>query len=374
MKRSLTLVLAIIVLCGLFGTWFLLKSRNEKAKEQEEQTEEGTEILNMPEENVSAVSFSISGETCTFSREDGSWKMEGEDHFTGDDEAFASLLGYFDPLRATRTLEEIEDISEYGLDDPVNTFTLITSDGTKTSLVIGNNNEGTGDDYAMIKGEESVVYTISASLKDSVGEDPCDYALEETLPSVLTDSLLRVEIHKDEEETILSKESGSWVLEDTADALDQDAVEDALSALNQISYSDYVTWYCSDPSQYGLDSENRIRIAYVSYTDSALEGQDSSESASEKTDMGETESEKGTESDAEPVSELSFIIGKQDDSGNYYVQREGSDEVHTISASVIDSLYEIDTKNLKETQTDTEAEADADAQAITEADKETYTG
>ena len=346
---------------GLFGTWYFLKTGNEKAEEREEQANAGDEIINMPAEDAAAVSFEIAGETYSFVREEGSWKLDGEEHFTGDEDAFSTLLGHFAPLRANRTLDGIEDISEFGLDEPVNTFTLTGTDGSSTVLLIGDNNEGTGDDYALKADDENTVYTISTALRDSIGEDLIDYAAGETLPSFSSDAVVRVEVQRDTEAYVLAKEEDEWTMEDFPDRLDQEAAEDIISELGYINYRDYVSYYCEDISQYGLDSGYRITITYEDGTDeieeNPAENMEESQTGNVTENMTENETESTEKDMTAGVSVLSLLIGNQDENGDYYVQQEGSREVHTLSGSMIDSFLALDTQGLKEPETEAVSEA-----------------
>ena len=166
---------------------------------------------------------------------------------------------------------------------------------------------------------ETVVYTIDTSLRNAVADALIDYAAGETFPSFSSDVVSLVRVQRDGETYTLKKEEDTWTLEGLEEALDQDAVDEVISKLDYTNYSDYVSYYCEDPSEYGLDTENRIMVNYDD-------------------------------------TEISFAIGSQDESGNYYVQSEGSDEIHTLSETLVSTFLELDAEDLKAEKEESETE------------------
>ena len=65
-------------------------------------------------------------------------------------------------MEADRVLENVDDLTEYGLDSPSNSVTVTTDDGT-TKFNIGDENTSTNQYYIAKDDEDSTVYVVSSS-------------------------------------------------------------------------------------------------------------------------------------------------------------------------------------------------------------------
>ena len=72
-----------------------------------------------------------------------------------------SAASAIEKVEADRVLEDVEDLTEYGLDSPSNTVTVDTADGT-TKLNIGDENTSTNQYYISKDDDDSTVYVVAA--------------------------------------------------------------------------------------------------------------------------------------------------------------------------------------------------------------------
>ena len=359
-KRKVTLTAGAAAVCLLFGAWYILKQANEQNQIREMEEQEGDIIVDAGEMELASITFEIAGEPVTFLSEGEEWTLEGDASFPVNSSRLQSLLSYLEPLTAVRTLENIEDSSEFGMDTPANTFSLTETDRKETILTIGNNNEGTGDDYLMRNEETEVIYTVSASLRTSVSDDLYDYAVSEEIPSFSADDIVKVQVTGEEGTYELQKEEEEWAVSGTEGEPEQEEVENAVSGLEYLSYTDYVDHYCQEEETYGFETGQKITIVYEdssaveaeeeTETEGESEGETEGETEEESEEETEGESEGETEEESEQETEkeseeeteagkqctLTFRIGDQDPEGNYYVQQENSAEVHTLSANILE--------------------------------------
>lgn len=355
-KKGLTLTVSIVCIGCLFGVYALLKAHNVKT-EAEEEAAASKPILELDTENPAAFSFGIGEENIEFEYKDGTWIRTDDDTFPVDGEAIKDVLADLAAVSAVRTLEDVEDISEYGFDNPRNTFIYTDMQGNTTTITIGANNESTGDDYLLVDDGEESVYTISTTLRSSISADVYDYAVSEELPDIREEDIEAVAVNKSEGSYRIYKEGTTWYVEaddGTVLSADKDTVESGLSTLcYSLSYSDFLEHNCTDASAYGIDENAAVfTILY---------------SAQEAETVSETEAPE----DSEDICELTFHIGTVDAFENYYVQKEGSAEVHTISGSVLEDFLKGSAEDWKEEETETETERSTETEHSTETENST---
>lgn len=346
-RKTVTMVAGIIVLLGMTGAYVWLKDYNLKQAEQTEASSEGTEILSIDSSNITKVEFTINHTQVSFIKEEDMWKKSDDEAFPVDESALLSALSELSSLKAVRTLENTADSSEYGLDEPQNTICLTDASGQETEIVIGATNSGTGDDYVMLDGEESVIYTISSALRSSFSDDLYDYAVSEEIPYVQASAVTKISVEHAAESYELYLEDNVWKVVEIVsleaemddveresgekmteaestigygEVVDADAelVNDALADLAGLSYVDYVEHNCETQDEYGITEDGTVLTIYWQ-------------------EKAETESTE-TEAEIYELHTLTFYIGNTDEVGNYYVQQKNSAEIHTIAASVLDQF------------------------------------
>ena len=374
-KKSRTLILGASSLVILSGAYLLLRMYNQNAQEAELAESAQEEILSLDEDTLASVSFEIDGSEVTFLYEDEEWSLENDPEFPVDSTYLMTTLSYLEPLEAVRTLEEVTDTGEYGIDEPQNTITLTDSEGTETILTIGSTNISTGDDYLMLNDDSSTIYTINTSLRDSLHDDLYDYAEGEELPYILSSEISGLSVEKADGSYELLLEDAVWMVQgDGTDAVsaDQDAVDTVISSIAGASYADYLEYNCTSPEDYGLDDPAAVlTILYEEDSETQSESEDASEEASTESDSSASESEEETEAITEEeaaAAQLTLLIGSTDESGDYYVQQDGSTEVHTISYDTLSSLLEKTGEDFEETS---ESETETVSEEETEAAEET---
>jgi len=418
-KKSVKLIAGVAVIFILCGAYFGLKAYNQKTEEAEEEAAAGETILEVDTSTLTAVSFLIDGEETSFTlQEDGSWQKDDDETFPVDGDAILSPLSELSELKSLRTLTEIEDVSEYGFDDPQNLITLTDEDGEVTIVTIGDNNDSTGNDYMLLNEDTATVYTISTDLREGFSDDIYDYAESEELPTLQASAITGISVETaDGESYDLYIEDAVWMVsgvsedtgsenedaeadevdaedaEDTTEADEADAEdaedateadeEDTPSAANEVTakelaagveanadeadtltstlaylaYEDYLEHNCSDFSAYGLE-EPAVTLT-ITYEEEIESDEDETETEAADTEAeSEEESETETEESVETIEKtVTFLIGDTDSNGDYYVRLEGSAQVHTLSSDIVTTLLSYSAYDLiaeEEEETETE--------------------
>lgn len=394
--------MSIVCIGCLFGAYALLKSNNAK-QEAEEEAASNEPILELDIENPASLSFDIGDTNIEFVCEDGTWTRTDDETFPVNGDAIKTVLTDLAAVSAVRALEDAEAISEFGFEEPQNTFVYTDTNGNTTTLTIGANNASTGDDYLLVDNGEESLYTISTTLRSSISSDVYDYASAEELPDIQESDIQAVVVEKADGSYRIYKEGTTWYVEaedgEILDA-DEDTVESEVGSLSySLSYSDFVEHNCEDASVYGIDENSAVfTIQYQQGEDSAETGaeegsteeeteaeesstvntvssteetgaeEDTENSAEEETGVTEDSAAVSSEADAEDTnfSELTFRIGNTDELGNYYVQMDGSKEVHTIYYDTLEVFLDGLAEDWEaETEAETEV-AETETEGVTE--------
>ena len=96
-------------------------SRYQEHKEQIKTSDQI--ILEIPEDSVTALSWTYDGQSLAFHKDDV-WYYDEDETFPVNEDAISALLEGFQSFGVSFIIEEVEDYGQYGLDDPERTITL----------------------------------------------------------------------------------------------------------------------------------------------------------------------------------------------------------------------------------------------------------
>ena len=313
-KKGRALAGGAVLLCALIGVEAALSWQN--SQEETEAETEGVTPLEISADDLTEVTVKNENGTFTLVKDaDGVWSNKEDAQFPLDEDTWTAKLSSLESMTAVRTLEEPEDLAEYGLDDAAIQVTLVTEDGS-TELHIGNQNESTYDYYVYVDSPDTV-YTVGSSAATAMDCGLYDLASASTFPSISSGSLTHMEIRQDEsllefDADASDTESASWyVSRDGGEAVPADS--SAMSALTDellyIGFEDFVDYKGEDLAQYGLDDPWAEITWDYTETESAEETTETESAEEETEETVEAESaEETTEEETEPET---VEVGKQ---------------------------------------------------------------
>lgn len=159
MKNSVRLVILLLVFLVLLGMVFVLKKNNAESGDTVANTQ--IVVLDAKKEDVMRITYEYEGETYTFEKEDGTWYY-APDHSVEVTQLFInSMAGILAPLRAEQAIENVTDMSQFGLDEDVRTVQFETADGSY-SIEIGDHNSLSNVDYIRLPSGDNTVYVVSS--------------------------------------------------------------------------------------------------------------------------------------------------------------------------------------------------------------------
>lgn len=125
MKRSKKMIALVAVLAAACIATFALTQYEEK---QEEIKNSDAIILEIPVDTVEALSWTYTEDGLGFHKGESGWIYDDDDAFPVSEDKINDILSHFEAFGASFIIENVEDYSQYGLDDPECTIHLSTAE------------------------------------------------------------------------------------------------------------------------------------------------------------------------------------------------------------------------------------------------------
>ena len=373
-NKTVKMVLAVVVLGVCCGAYAGVKTyvAHQEQKESEEDSEESTTVFTASTDNIKSLDFMVDDTETTFEKDDDSWVKNDETDFPVNQTTLDSAASAIASVDSDRVLEDVDDLSEYGLDSPSNTIKIVTKsdeedgDDITTTLYVGDENSSTSQYYVRKDDDEKTVYLIDSSCVEPFTKSLNDYAQMEDFPAISnTDTITKISVHGDNSyELSKDEDTSTWSVKGSEDEekADSATVSSLVSSFGSMAYSSLADYKCDDKSKYGLDKPYAtITVDYQEeVADDAEQDTESDESVNETTDEtseaedidseeagDETSENSDSASDDEDSSEeetkmadkqLTILVGNETDDSSRYVMVNDSNEVYTMSTDTLSAL------------------------------------
>ena len=328
-KKTVKLVSTVVVLGVACGAYVGVNSyvSSQEAKEAEEE-DKSVDLVKLKADDVTAVSFKADDADVEFDKKDDTWTEKSDADFPVNQDTVDNAVKGVTSLTADQEISDVEDLSQYDLDDPQNTITLTTADGD-TTLQVGM--ESSNNQYYVKKADDdkNVFLVSSTSLEPFMGE-LYDFAESGTFPSVTSATITDVKVDKEDGyELTQDADNLFWNVSDGKDTEKADTTKagTVTSAIGSLAYDKFVDYNCTDDAKYGFDDP--YAVVTVKYTEEeAVESDENTEDTDSSEDEQDTQTVEKT---------LTIYVG--DETGDdRYVKVDDSKEVYTITK---DSLTDI---------------------------------
>ena len=367
-KKSVNLITAVGVLVVLSGAYVGVKAyvAKQEAADTESAEEENPEIISIASADVKSIKFVIDKKEVTFEKDGDSWVKSDETDFPVDQDKIDTLVSSLNSIKAERTLENVEDASEYELDQPENTITVTTEDGETTVIQLGMENDSTSQEYIDLNEDSSTVYVVSNSTFSSFEGTLYDFAKSGVFPTVDSSTVSKISVEgKDSSYVVEKDENNFWNITGDGETEKADSAKatSLASTLSSMAYSSYVNYNCAEDefSQYGLDKPYAEII--VDYQKEVKKESTDDENEAENGDEEVSEaSEDENQGDETADSETDGSESLDEDADSETDGNESSDEdVDVADAEAVEN------ENTDETADDNVEAEDTD---VTESDDE----
>ena len=382
-KKSVNLITAVGVLVVLSGAYVGVKAyvAKQEAADTESAEEENPEIISIASADVKSIKFVIDKKEVTFEKDGDSWVKSDETGFPVDQDKIDTLVSSLNSIKAERTLENVEDASEYELDQPDNTITVTTEDGGTTVIQLGMENDSTSQEYIDLNKDSSTVYVVSNSTFSSFEGTLYDFAKSGVFPTVDSSTVSKISVDgKDSSYVVEKDENNFWNITGDGETEKADSAKatSLASTLSSMAYSSYVNYNCAEDefSQYGLDKpyaeiivdyQKEVEKESTDDENEAENGDEEVSEASENENQGDETADSetdGSESLDEDVdSETDGNESSDEDVDSETDGSESSDE--NVDVADTEDSEVVENENTDETADDNVEAEDTD---VTEAD------
>jgi hypothetical protein len=162
MKKHKSMIILLGVFCVLIASYFIITAVN-KSKEKNAQATMVTDMV-----NVVALDYQTGDTKVSFVKEKGVWQVKGKPDLALEASMMKEMVEGVKKIEAIRVLQGIDDLKDYGLEEPTYTITLQEDTGKKVTFYIGN---ATGENYYAATGLKELVYTVSGSVVEALKFD-----------------------------------------------------------------------------------------------------------------------------------------------------------------------------------------------------------
>ena len=368
-NKTVKMVLAVVVLGVCCGAYAGVKTyvAHQEQKESEEDSEESTTVFTASTDNIKSLDFMVDDTETTFEKDDDSWVKNDETDFPVNQTTLDSAASAIASVDSDRVLEDVDDLSEYGLDSPSNTIKIVTKsdeedgDDITTTLYVGDENSSTSQYYVRKDDDEKTVYLIDSSCVEPFTKSLNDYAQMEDFPAISnTDTITKISVDGDNSyELSKDEDTSTWSVKGSEDEekADSATVSSLVSSFGSMAYSSLADYKCDDKSKYGLDKPYAtITVDYqeeVADDDTDEDTQDDTTASGEAADTDGEEAEDETSENSDSASDnedsseeetkmadkqLTILVGNETDDSSRYVMVNDSNEVYTMSTDTLSAL------------------------------------
>ena len=330
MKRTqklLCLLLALVLVSGAALAAVLLSPEGD-----ETEGDPGVSVLSLDADSVTQLGWTYEEESLSFLLEDDTWVYAEDSTFPLSTSRVEAALSALCDLTASRTIEEAEDLAQYGLEEPTCTVEVTAGD-TTTQLLIGDETTMGGERY--LSTGDGNVYLVDEGFLDNFQYGLYDLVVKETIPSM--DDVVRFTVEAEtqtldlyylEDSGLAYSDEYVWFAasDGTYTALDSDLTQDLIEQVTLLSWGDCVDYKAGDEAlaEYGLaEPAATVTVQYI-------------ETVEVETDL--------TDDDGNPIydtqeNEETFVLEIGSYTGSScYARLAGSEMVYLIDATVCDSL------------------------------------
>lgn len=338
-KRKAGLVWGGICLAILILVYVSLINRRRENVEETTDTVESETMISLKQEDIVSMSYTLDGEMVEWKKAEGKWKLSGDEDFPTDNSKLDTIASIFTQLTFQRTLEDIENLKDYGLENPLNQMILMDGEKNEICISIGNMNTSTNCTYIYLNDDIDTIYTVTNDLISLLDGDLLDYALSEDYPTITSSSVYEMNVTKSKDSLFVYNDPDSstgWSVKGTnGEVHDGDSmkISSLQSSLSTLEFTEYYDYDCKDLSVYGLDKpQMTIEVKYTQEVEIESDGDHTVDSE----ETADTSEEDEHEVVYETVDKsVVLYVGDLNENHVYYVRMDGSSEIRGIPQTTL---------------------------------------
>ena len=269
--RNAVILVIIVVLLG--GAYYFINKKNASKVDEGDSASDTIKLTDFTSDQVESLTLENPDGTFVLVKKDDDWVISSPADFKGDADVLSSLVINAGSITADKLVEEsAQDLSIYGLDDPVRITVKLKEESDKDAeegkseenektgaagevkIEIGDLTPTKGGYYAKLSGE-SKVYVISSYTGEKLVVGKNELKTKE-LYTIAAEDITKLSMDRNGENLFVSEKDadGNWTLTQPIKGnVNTSALSPMLDALVATKVSEYVEEKPSDLSKYGLD-------------------------------------------------------------------------------------------------------------------------
>ena len=271
-KRLYVLFGVLLVFCAVTLGVSRYEEHTEKIKNSNEI------IMEISSDDVTSLSWECGSEAFAFHK-DEIWLYDEDENFPVNEDKIGQLLDNFKSFGVSFMIEDAEDLSQYGLNEPI--CKIYIGEGEETyEIALGNYSEMDEERYVSIG--DGNVYLVKEDPLNSFDIELSEMIRHDKIPEF--DFVTEIEfagsenykaVYKEDNQVTYSKEDVYFVKEDGKElSLDTENVDRYLEVIRELNLTNYVSYYVTDEElrTYGLDEpELDVTLKYLAAEDEGEE-------------------------------------------------------------------------------------------------------
>ena len=266
-KKLLAMLAALVLIICVFVLVTALNPNDTDESGTAYQT-----VFKLDPEKVTNIAWNYS-DAVSFTKTENGWVNDADSVFPADKAVLEAMLKALTEVGASKTIENPEDLDQYGLQYPFCSIT-VTADGTTYNLAIGDQNSFNGERYFSMG--DGNVYMVKDEIAANFNFGPEGVLLMETIPEMSDITALKVTTKSRSYEIVYEKDSDkaysshyTWFMDDKI--LDTENTLKLLSVLQDLEWRSCPDYNATDLTQYGLDAPEVVATVTYSGTTFVLE-------------------------------------------------------------------------------------------------------
>ncbi len=359
-KLGILLCMLVVICVAAFAV-----SRHEEKKEKIQNSNET--ILSIDKDDVTALSWEYEDHSYAFHK-DGSWVYDSDSDFPVSQDEIDTLLDVFSSFDVAFTIDDVEDYSQYGLDDPTCTIKLTAGD-KDYEVKLGDYSKMDEQRYVSIG--DGKVYLAANDPFDSYEVEMTDLIQNDEIPDMSDVTGLTFTGSKKytaelvDDNKLTYDDNDKYFVEQDGEkiALDSDNVKSYIQNITGLQLTDYVTYNASEAQlkEYGLDDPAMtVTVGYKVKSDDDASVDESSDAKEETFTLNISKSYDGKSSDGSTdTEEAATESGASDSSSDVaddmsnkiaYVRVGDSGIIYQISGTTYSNLMAAGVDDLRHQQ------------------------
>lgn len=171
-KQKKHMFILLLLLLLLIGGYFGLQAYHDwnERKETEKERQESIFVTDYESEEILSLSYDYEGRVYLFERNGEEWIYSQNPGINIDEDSLGDMAERIAAITAEEKIENVTDLSQYGLDNPSRTVAFTAPDGEHV-LYLGDYNSVISRYYMYTAGDNTVVYTVNANIYNAFSKD-----------------------------------------------------------------------------------------------------------------------------------------------------------------------------------------------------------